>query len=133
MNQYVVFYRLDDGCLLGDRMLLQHVYEELAARRPAWLSCESFAHDDDECVCLFLLDGDLAASRAELPHLATYWESLPRRCHGDPRVAAMTRADVAQMPVRRIAFWDPGHGTWLLPGSRTDPVAAPRAATMMEG
>lgn len=116
MNQLALLYRRDEAYLDRDRALLRRVYEELAARRPSWLTCESFELDDDECLCVFLFDGDLDRSQIELLDLRSYCSSLPERCHGEPRVAVMGRADVDRMAVTRVAYWNPYRGTWALPG-----------------
>lgn len=118
MNQLALLYRRLEDCLHRDRALLRRVYEELAAQQPSWLTCESFELADDECLGVFLFDGDLGRSRAELQDLGSYCASLPRRCHGEPRVAAMGRADVDRMPVTRVAYWNPYRGTWTLPEAR---------------
>ncbi len=118
MHHLALLYRLQDEWLRRDLGLLCGVYEELAARQPCWLTCESFEFADDLCLRLFLLDGDLERSRAQLRLLHTYWASLPERCAGDPQVATMTRADVDRMPTTRVAFWNPYRRSWVLPGSR---------------
>lgn len=116
MNQLALLYRRDEECLDRDRALLRRVYEELAARQPSWLTCESFELDDDECLCVFLFDGDLDRSQVELPDLRSYCASLPERCHGEPRVAVMGRAEVDRMAATRVAYWNAFRGTWGLPG-----------------
>ncbi|NMO91821.1 hypothetical protein [Actinomycetospora sp. TBRC 11914] len=130
MNQLALLYRRDEECLGRDRTLLRQVYEELAALRPTWLTCESFELDDDRCLSVFLFDGDLGRSQEELLDLRSYCSSLPERCHGEPRVALMGRADVDRMAVTRVAFWNPYRGTWALPDDAVEvgPIPGPRAA-----
>jgi hypothetical protein len=120
VNQLALLYRRNEACLDRDRALLRRVYEELAALRPSWLTCESFELDDDESLCVFLFDGDLDRSQVELLDLRSYCASLSERCHGEPRVAVMGRAEVDRMAATRVAFWNACRGTWALPAEAAE-------------
>lgn len=115
MSQNILCYRLTENSAARDRVLLHRVYEELAARQPSWLRCESFQLNDDQRVCLFVIDG--AQERTpELANLAEYLRSLPERCEGEPTTAGLTRLAIDHVRATKTAHWEPRDGTWTLPG-----------------